>query len=156
MEPTGDKSRSALEQPGDKGGLGLHVSSADAPNLPRPDHRHRLAASQTSSRRSKAAGAEPGPDLAFQARWSWPTIAALTSIRASPATAVTAPLRRPPRHEVAAREQARDVVGPSVRVCYNKLGRAVRSRRSAIAVREEMRWRQEVELTKGQAAWVRG
>ena len=44
----------------------------------------------------------------------------------------------------------------SVWRCYNKLGGAVRSRRSAIAVREEMRWRQEVELTKGQAAWVRG
>jgi hypothetical protein len=39
-------SRSILEQLGDEAGLGSHVSSADVPKLPFPDHRHRLIAAR--------------------------------------------------------------------------------------------------------------
>ena len=55
------------EQVGDEAGLGSHVASADVPNLPLPDHRHRLVASQRSSRRPEAAEAEARPDQAFHA-----------------------------------------------------------------------------------------
>ncbi len=67
MALTGFGSGGHLEQLGDEGGLGPHVAPADAPNLPLPDHRHRLVAGQRSSRRVEAAEAEPGPDQAFQA-----------------------------------------------------------------------------------------
>src|SRR5215218_9301893 len=52
-------SRSNLEQLDDKAGLGSHVTSADVPKLPFPDHRHRLIARQRSSRRLEATEAEP-------------------------------------------------------------------------------------------------
>jgi hypothetical protein len=55
-------SRSNLEQLGDDAGLGSHVTSADVPKLPFPDHRHRLIARQRSSRRPEAAEAEPWAD----------------------------------------------------------------------------------------------
>src|SRR5215212_8951184 len=55
-------SRSNLEQLDDKAGLGSHVTSADVPKLPFPDHRHRLMARQRSSRRPGAVEAEPWAD----------------------------------------------------------------------------------------------
>src|SRR5829696_10536234 len=55
-------SRSILEQLGDEAGLGSHVTSADVPKLPFPDHRHRLIARQRSSRRPEAPEAEPWAD----------------------------------------------------------------------------------------------
>ena len=57
-------SRSIFEQLGDEAGLGSHVSSADVPKLPFPDHRHRLIARQRSSRRPEAAEAKPWADQA--------------------------------------------------------------------------------------------
>jgi hypothetical protein len=55
-------SRDVLEQLGDEAGLGSHVTSADVPKLPFPDHRHRLIARQRSSRRPEAVEAEPWAD----------------------------------------------------------------------------------------------
>src|SRR4051812_9511534 len=61
------RSASTLEQPGDEVGLGPHVSSTDFPDLPLPDHRHRLVACQCSSRRIETAEAKPWSDQAFHA-----------------------------------------------------------------------------------------
>src|ERR687898_3457586 len=63
----GITSRSILEQLGDEAGLGSHVSSADVPKLPFPDHRHRLIARQRSSRGPEAPEAEPWADQASYA-----------------------------------------------------------------------------------------
>jgi len=59
---------------GDEDGLGLHVASADVPNLPLPDHRHRLVTRQHSLRRPEAAEATPGLDTRFTRRWSCSTM----------------------------------------------------------------------------------
>jgi hypothetical protein len=47
-----------FEQCGDEFRLGLDVTTADVPNLPLPDHCHRLIACQRSSRRPEAAKAK--------------------------------------------------------------------------------------------------
>jgi hypothetical protein len=65
MTVTGARSGGGLEQVGDEGSLGPHVSSADIPNLPLPDHRHRLVPCQCSSCRMETAEAEPRSDQAF-------------------------------------------------------------------------------------------
>src|SRR5215217_8171200 len=67
MAAADDRSGGDLEQLGDEAGLRPHVASADAPNLPLPDHRHRLVARQRSSGRVETAEAEPRSDQAFQA-----------------------------------------------------------------------------------------
>src|SRR3954447_6142159 len=67
MAATGARSGGDLEQLGDEGGLGPHVASANLPNLPLPDHRHRLVACQCSSCRPETAEAEPWSDQAFHA-----------------------------------------------------------------------------------------
>src|SRR3954465_727879 len=67
MAATGARSGGGLEQPGDEVGLGPHVSSTDFPNLPLPDHRHRLVARQCTSCRMEAADAQPWSDRAFHA-----------------------------------------------------------------------------------------
>src|SRR6187551_3538807 len=51
-----------IEQAGDEAGLASDVASADVPNLPFPDHRHRLETCQCSLSRSEVAEAEPGSD----------------------------------------------------------------------------------------------
>jgi hypothetical protein len=48
-----------FEQCGDEFRLRLDVTTADVPNLPLPDHCHRLVACQRSSRRPEAAKAKP-------------------------------------------------------------------------------------------------
>ena len=58
-------SGSDLEQVCNKSRLGLHVSTANVLNLPFPDHRYHLIASQSVPCRSQAAEPEPGPDQAF-------------------------------------------------------------------------------------------
>jgi len=55
------------EQAGDEGGLASDVASVDVPNLPFPDHCHRLDTSQCSSSRSEAAEPEPGTNQALDA-----------------------------------------------------------------------------------------
>jgi hypothetical protein len=55
-------SRSNLEQLGDEGSLSPDVASTKIPNLPLPDHRHRLKARQRSSRGPEAAEAKPWAD----------------------------------------------------------------------------------------------
>src|SRR4051812_21557065 len=54
-----------LEQCSDEHRLGLDVAAADVPNLSLPDHRHRLVASQRSSRRPEATKAEAWIDQPF-------------------------------------------------------------------------------------------
>jgi hypothetical protein len=51
--------RGEIKQAGDEAGLASDVASADVPNLPFPDHRHRFETSQCSSSRPEAAKAEP-------------------------------------------------------------------------------------------------
>src|SRR3954454_5953423 len=53
-----DVSGGHLEQPGDELCLGPDVAATDVPNLPFPDHRHRLVARQRSSGRPKATKAK--------------------------------------------------------------------------------------------------
>jgi hypothetical protein len=55
-----------LEQLGDEGGLSLHVTPIDLPNLAFSDHRHRLVARQHSSRRAEAFEAKAWSDEAFR------------------------------------------------------------------------------------------
>src|SRR5437588_8240576 len=57
--------RGDIEQASDEAGLASDVESADVPNLPFPDHRHRFKTSECSSSRSEAAEAEPGPNQTF-------------------------------------------------------------------------------------------
>jgi|SRR5271166_1105466 len=54
-----------LEQCGDELRPGHDVVATDVPNLPLPDHRHRLVACQCSSRRPEAAKAPSGADQSF-------------------------------------------------------------------------------------------
>ena len=55
-----------LKQAGDEGGLSLHVTPTDLPNLALSDHCHRLVARQRSPRRVEAAEAKAWPDQAFR------------------------------------------------------------------------------------------
>ena len=64
---TGPRLGGALEQLGDKGGLGPHVSSANLLHLPLPHHSHRLVACQCTSRRAETAEAKPWSDQALHA-----------------------------------------------------------------------------------------
>jgi hypothetical protein len=64
---TGPRSGGALEQLGDKGGLGPYVSSANLRHLPLPGHCHRFVACQCSSCRVGTAEAKPRSDQAFHA-----------------------------------------------------------------------------------------
>ena len=59
--------RGDIEQAGDEAGLASDVASADVPNLPFPDHRHRFETSQCSSSRPEAAEAKPGSDQSLDA-----------------------------------------------------------------------------------------
>src|SRR3954462_9261150 len=54
-----------LEQCSDEFRLGFDVAAADLPNLPLPDHCHRLVARQRSSRRPEATKAEAWIDQSF-------------------------------------------------------------------------------------------
>ena len=54
-----------MEQFSDERCLGLDVTAADVPNLPFPDHRHRLVAGQRSSRRPETAEAKARIDQPF-------------------------------------------------------------------------------------------
>jgi hypothetical protein len=54
-----------FEQCGDELRLDPDVVATDVPNLPFPDHRHRLVARQGSAGRPKAAKAKPGPHQPF-------------------------------------------------------------------------------------------
>src|SRR3954453_8795844 len=58
-------SGSVLEQRGDEFRLGLDVVTPDLPNLPLPDHRHRLIARQRSPRRPEATKAETWINQSF-------------------------------------------------------------------------------------------
>src|ERR1700761_9405010 len=53
------------EQRCDEPRLGLDVASTDVPNLPLPDHYHRLVACQRSSSRPEAAKAPPRTGQSF-------------------------------------------------------------------------------------------
>ncbi len=55
------------EQAGNEGGLRRHVPTADVVNLPLPDHRHCLVASQCRLGCSHAAKPKPWPDHPFDA-----------------------------------------------------------------------------------------
>ena len=57
----------SLEEPGDEGRLRLHVATTDFVNLPFPDHRHRLVASQCPSSGFQVAEPKPRPDQPFDA-----------------------------------------------------------------------------------------
>lgn len=69
-------SGSDLEEVCNEGRLGLHVSTANVVNLPFPDHRHHLIASQSLPCRSQAAEPEPGSDQAFD-----PTVTLRLTVR---------------------------------------------------------------------------
>ena len=65
MAAADGRSGGDLEQLGDEAGLRPNVAPADVPDLPLPDHRHRLVAGQRSSRRVEAAEAKAWSDQAF-------------------------------------------------------------------------------------------
>ena len=67
-EKVDDVSGGRLEQSGDELCLGPDVVAADVPNLPFPDHCHRLVACQRSSGRPKPPKPSPGPVNRFTRR----------------------------------------------------------------------------------------